>query len=147
MHEPRDIMADNFRQMGQEGDDVVLGDGFDLVDASDVELDVLGFPDGLRVFPWDHAQSGLRVAGMGLDLVPNAELGLGGPDGDHFGAGIARDHVRSFDLARALHGCARDKPRVARVQGQLAFRMGNWSDIKMSGQYNICWDCDANIVT
>ena len=30
-----------FGQMGQEGDDVVLGHGLDLVDAGDVEVDVL----------------------------------------------------------------------------------------------------------
>ena len=31
------VRADEFGQMGQEGDDVVLGDALDLVDAVDVE--------------------------------------------------------------------------------------------------------------
>ncbi len=55
MHEAGLIGADDFGQMGQEGDDVVLGDGLDLVDAGDVELGVLGFPDGLR-----HSRAGSR---------------------------------------------------------------------------------------
>jgi hypothetical protein len=37
VHEPR-IRADDFGQVGQEGDDVVLGFALDLVDAGDVEL-------------------------------------------------------------------------------------------------------------
>jgi hypothetical protein len=62
--------------MGQEGDDVVLGDALDLVDAGDVE--------GPRPCPWprwlsarllrDDAELGQRVGGMGLDLEPDAEL-------------------------------------------------------------------------
>ena len=40
----------------------------------------------------DDAEFGQRVAGMRLDLEPDAELGLGRPDRDHLGAGIARDH-------------------------------------------------------
>ena len=45
MHEAR-LGADNFRQMGQEGDDVVLGLALDLVDPRDVENGVAGLgPD------------------------------------------------------------------------------------------------------
>jgi hypothetical protein len=92
MHEARLVVADDLGQMGQEGDDVMLGHRLDLVDAGHVELHVLGFPHGLRVLLRDHAEIGLRVAGMGLDLVPDAELGGGLPDGGHLGAGIAGDH-------------------------------------------------------
>ena len=77
MHETCLVAADMFGQMGQEGDDVMLGHRFDLVDTGDVEFDVLGTPDSIRIFARDHAQIGLSVAGMGLDLVPDAKLGLG----------------------------------------------------------------------
>ena len=92
MHETGGIGADDFRKVGQEGDDVMLGHGLDLVDAGHVEGCVLGFPDGGGILLRDHAKGGLRVAGMGLDLEPDAEFGLGRPEGDHFGAGIAGDH-------------------------------------------------------
>jgi hypothetical protein len=92
MDEARLVGADMFGQMGQEGDHVMLGHGLDLVDAGDVEFDVLGAPDGFGIGLRDHAQLGLGVAGMGLDLEPDAEAGFGRPDGGHFGAGIARDH-------------------------------------------------------
>ena len=43
--------TDDFGQMGQEGDDVVLGLALDLVDPGDVEGGVLGLgPDRLRGF-------------------------------------------------------------------------------------------------
>ena len=53
-------------------------------------------PDGLRGLLRDHAQLRQRVAGMRLDLEPDAETGLGRPDGHHLGAAVARDHGRSF---------------------------------------------------
>ena len=92
MHEARLILPTMFGQVGQEGDDVMFGDGLDLVDAGDVEFDVFGLPHGVGVFARDHAQIGLGVAGMGLDLVPDAEFGLGRPNGDHVGAAVSGDH-------------------------------------------------------
>ena len=56
------------------------------------KVHVLCPPDGFGIRARDHAQIGLRVAGMGLDLVPDPELRLGRPDGDHFGAGVTGDH-------------------------------------------------------
>ena len=92
MHEAR-VGADEFGEMRQEGDDVVLGDFLDLVDARDVELHMsrLG-PDRLGRGLGDDADFGQRVAGVGLDLEPDAKPRLRVPDGDHFGAGIAGDH-------------------------------------------------------
>ena len=81
-----------FRKVRQEGDDVVLGDGFDFVDAGHVEFDVLGFPDGISVFLRDHTKGSLCIAGVCLDLVPDFEFGFWGPDGHHFRTGITRDH-------------------------------------------------------
>ena len=93
------VRADEFGQMRQEGDDVVLGDALDLVDALDIELCRAAlFPDGLCGFLGDDAEFGQRVAGMRLDLEPDAEAGFRRPDGHHFGARIARDHETIFQL-------------------------------------------------
>ena len=92
MHEPRLVAAHDLGQMGQEGDDVMLGLALDRIDPVDVELDILGLPHGRSILARDHAHLRHRVAGMGLDLEPDAELGGGLPDLDHLGAGIAGDH-------------------------------------------------------
>jgi hypothetical protein len=72
------VRADDFGQMGQEGDDVVLGLALDLVDARDVEGGRFAalFPDRLGGFLLrDDAEVSARcVAGMRLDLEPDAEL-------------------------------------------------------------------------
>jgi hypothetical protein len=87
--------ADDFGQMGQEGDNVMLGFALDLVDPGDVEGDVtrLG-PDRLRGFLRDDAKFRLRISRMRLDLEPDLEAGLRLPDGSHFRAGVAGDHRR-----------------------------------------------------
>ena len=77
MHEARVLGPDVLCQMGQKGDDVVFRDRLDLVDAGHVERHVLGAPHGLRILARDHAEIRHRIAGVGLDLVPDAELGLG----------------------------------------------------------------------
>ena len=92
------LIADLFGQFGGEGDDVVLGFPLDLVDPVDARVGiglVALFPHDLGGVLGDHAQFGLRVAGMGLDLEPDAELVCGLPNGGHLGAGIARDHGNS----------------------------------------------------
>ena len=85
--------ADDFGQMGQEGDDVMLGLALDLVDPRHVEGRIPGLgPDRLRRFLWDCADFRQRISRMRLDLEPDLEAGLGLPDGGHFRAGIAGDH-------------------------------------------------------
>ena len=102
------IRADDLGQMRQEGDDVVLGLALDLVDARDVEGGgVALFPDRLRRLLRDDAELGQRVAGMRLDLEPDAEPGFGRPDGDHFGPRIAGDH-------RSVLTYREDRPRPNR---------------------------------
>ncbi len=61
MHEAR-FGADDFGQMRQEGDNIVLGLALDLVDAGDVEGDIarLG-PDGFGGLPGDDTEFGLRI--------------------------------------------------------------------------------------
>ena len=86
----------NSREMGEEGDDVMLGDALDLVDAGHVELHEVGLvPDGLGALLGDHAEFRQRVAGIGLDLEPDAKARLRLPDGRHLGSGIAGDHSAS----------------------------------------------------
>jgi hypothetical protein len=85
--------ADEFGQMGEEGDDVMLGDALDFVDARDIEGDMPGlFPDRFGGLLRDHADLGQSVAGMGFDFEPDAKARLRRPDRNHFGAGIAWDH-------------------------------------------------------
>ncbi len=95
MHEAR-FRADDLGQMGQEGDDVVLGLALDLVDAGDVEGRVLGLgPDRLGGVLRDDAEFRQRVRRMRLDLEPDLEARLRLPDRGHFGTGIAGDHRRA----------------------------------------------------
>ena len=96
MHEPRILRPDMLGQMGEKGDHIMLGDGFNLVNSSHIEFYILGLPNGGGVFAGDHAKLGLRIAGMGFDLIPDAEFGFGRPNGNHFRAGIAGDHGRTF---------------------------------------------------
>ena len=92
------IRADMFGKMRQKGDYVMLGHSLDFIDAGDVELDILGAPDGFGVGLGDHAERCLRVAGVGFDLVPDPEPCLGRPDGNHFGTRVTGDHRRTFPL-------------------------------------------------
>ena len=99
------VIANDFGQMGQKSDDVMFRDGFDFIDPGNIEFNILCLPNGFGVFFWDHAQFGHGVTGMGLDLVPNAEFGFWGPDGDHIGSGVSRDHcARLCDFV--LYGLA-----------------------------------------
>src|SRR5216683_5855001 len=92
MHEAR-LGADDFRQMGEEGDDVVLGFALDLVDPRDVEGRVFGLgPDRLCGVLRNHAEFRLRIRRVRLDLEPDLEARLRLPDGGHFRAGVAGNH-------------------------------------------------------
>ena len=94
MNEAR-LRPDDFGEVGEEGDDVVLGLALDRIDALDVEDGVPGLgPDRLRGLGRNDAKLGLRIGGVGLDFEPDAEAGLRLPDGGHLRPGIARDHRR-----------------------------------------------------
>jgi hypothetical protein len=91
MHEAR-FRSDDFRNMGEEGNDVVLDLRLDGVDARDIEGGVLAlFPDRLGGFLRDDAEAGHGVGRMRLDLEPNAEARLRRPNRRHLGPGITRD--------------------------------------------------------
>src|SRR5260221_13741805 len=90
MNETR-VGTDVLGKVGQEGDHVVVGFALDLVDACDLELALL--PDRARRRRRDDAQRCLGVAGMRLDLEPDAETVLRLPDRAHRGAARAGDHL------------------------------------------------------
>src|SRR5476651_867654 len=95
MHKAR-FGTHDLRQMGEEGDDVMLDLALDLVDPRHVELGVFAlFPEFLRRLFRHHAQLGQRVGGVRLDLEPDAEFAFGRPDRNHLFAGIAGDHGKS----------------------------------------------------
>ncbi len=97
VHEAR-LGADDFGEVGQEGDDVVLGLALDLVDPRHVEGGVLRLgPDRLGGFLRDHAEFRQRIRRMRLDLEPDLEAGLRLPDRGHFRAGVARNHRRLLE--------------------------------------------------
>ena len=122
------LRADDLGEMGQERDDVVLHLALDRVDALHVEggLGAL-LPDHLGRLLRDDAEVGERRRGMGLDLEPDAELGLGRPDGHHLGAAVAGDHRLISSSRRGdrpseavagwlLDGCGERKRRAPRNQ-------------------------------
>src|SRR3954451_18131207 len=79
--------------MRDERDYVVIGLALDLVNAGNIEPGVPAlFPDRPGGFLRDDPELGHRVGGVCLDLEPDAETRLGVPDGDHLGAGVARNH-------------------------------------------------------
>ena len=116
------LRADDFGQMGQEGDDVMLCFALDLVDPRHVENHVAGLgPYSLGGFLRDDPEFRQRVSRMRLDLELDLEPRLGVPDGSHFRAGIAGDHRRLVgfeglrrDLAERAGGDKR-RPRPFRA--------------------------------
>src|SRR2546430_1167599 len=107
MNEAR-LGADVLGEARQERDHVVLHLALDLVDARDVEAALL--PDRLGGFLGNDALGRERVAGMRLDLEPDAEPVLRLPDGAHLRPAVARDHGDC--LSQRLAG---DKRRVLTV--------------------------------
>ena len=71
-------------------------------------------PDRLRRRFRDHADLGHRLAGVSLDLEPDAKARLGRPDGGHLGAGIAGDHWRSAFCLFVPGGVYRNGGRESR---------------------------------
>src|SRR6185295_15742690 len=95
-------LADMLGQVGEEGDDVVLHRALDGIDAVDLEL-ALG-PDGLGRRFRDQAEGRHGVAGMGLDLEPDAEAVLRLPDLRHLRAAVAGDHAVAGPVAGRRRG-------------------------------------------
>src|SRR2546423_12849113 len=93
MHEAR-LWPDEFGEVSQKGYDVMVRDLFNFVDPRHVECYMAGLvPDRPGGFFRDDADFGQRVAGMSLDLEPDAKPRLRLPYRGHFGPGIAWDHM------------------------------------------------------
>ena len=81
------VVADELSEVGQERDDVVLGDALDGVDLVDVKLGFRALlPNGLCRVPGDHADFGHASGGVRLDLEPDPETCLRRPDRHHLRA-------------------------------------------------------------
>jgi hypothetical protein len=82
--------ADMLGEVGQKGDHVVVGLALDFVDAFDLESTALSDGEGgtLR----DHAECGLSIAGMRLDLEPDPVPVLRCPDPGHHRTAVTGDH-------------------------------------------------------
>ena len=75
---------------GGKGDDVVLGDLLDFLDAFDVEPAAL--PDVARRVRGDDAGARHRVGRSRFDLQPGFVFPVVAPDATHFRTGVASDH-------------------------------------------------------
>ncbi len=89
-------------QVRQEGDHVVAGGDFDLVDAGGLHPGPPLDP-AERVFR-DQTALGVHVAHRQLDLQPSLVLGVLGPDPRHLGPRVARDHGRLLRSASGRGG-------------------------------------------
>ena len=91
MHEAR-FGADDFGEVREEGNDVVLDLRLDRIDAGNVEFCGLAlFPDLLGGILRNDPELGHGIGRVRLDLEPDAEFRFRGPDRGHFRTGIASD--------------------------------------------------------
>ena len=105
MHKPRVIRPDMLRQMGKERDHIMLRHRLNLINPRHIKGHIPRPPNRRRIRRRDHAERRLRIAGMRLNLKPDAKLRLGRPQGHHLGAGIAGNHGAAFQLhGRAAPG-------------------------------------------
>ncbi len=101
VYKPR-FRSDDFGQMGQESDDVMLDLCLDLIDPSDVELcGIAFFPDFLCGFFRNGAELRHCVRRVSFNLEPNPEFCFRRPDRGHFRTGIARNGHAASPRARA----------------------------------------------
>ena len=101
VHEPS-FGPDDFGQMGQESDDVMLDLCLDLINARDVELRSSAFfPDFLRCLFGNRAELSHGVRGVSFDLEPDSKFRFRRPDRGHLRTRIARDGHAASPRARA----------------------------------------------
>src|SRR5262249_44989189 len=101
VHKPR-FRSDDFGQMGQKSDDVMLDLRLDFINAADVELrGIAFFPDFLCSLFRDSAELRHGVRSVSFDLKPDSEFGFRRPDRGHLRTGITRDGHAASPRARA----------------------------------------------
>ena len=94
----------------------MFGDGFDLINAGHVKRHILRFPNRIGVLARDHTQIGHRFTGVGLYLVPYFEFCFWGPNGNHIGTRITRDHEQDLILGLGSGYALRHKGAGGRSQ-------------------------------
>ena len=87
---------------GEESNDIMVGNGLDLVDALHREIGMRANPGSVFLRDARLTELGLRLACQNLDFLPDGELVLVGPDMPHLGAGIAWNHRSPF-IALPVH--------------------------------------------
>ena len=97
--QPAGRRADLLGHRGGEGNDVVLGDSFDFVDARDVEGALR--PQVACGLGRNNAGLGHGFGGGNLDREPGFVPALVAPDATHFGIGVTSDHS-SCQLSRSV---------------------------------------------
>ncbi len=106
------LRPDNFGEMRQKRDDIVLDLALDRVDAGSVKRRLLSFfPNYFSSRFRDQPKLCHGVGGVSLDLEPDAEAGCRRPDGGHVRPGVARDHAAS---PRAVAAALRMAAMLAR---------------------------------
>jgi hypothetical protein len=86
--------SDDFGDVGEKGDDVVLGLALDLVDAVDIEdRFAAARPDRFGRRSRNGSERGHGVSGVRLDLEHDAETCGRRPDGRRLGARVAIYHA------------------------------------------------------
>ena len=113
----RHVAVDVLAHVGEEGDDIVVGDRLDGVDLLLVKGGVVADPRGLLLGDADLPELGLSLAGEHLDLLPDGVLVLQREDVAHLRTGVAIDHAGSFAwrAGRAARGGAACLVRAARA--------------------------------
>ena len=91
-----DVGVDVLGHARGEGDDVVVRDLLDLVDALNREVGVVADPLRLLLRDAGLAELGLSLARQHLDFLPDGELVLKLPDGAHGRTRVAVDHNGPF---------------------------------------------------
>jgi hypothetical protein len=88
------FVADILGHPGEEGDDVMLGDGFDRVDRRHVDLGLRGPPVPQRLGGGfgNGAEFREGVGRVRFDLEPDGQAILGRPDRGHFRPCVTRNH-------------------------------------------------------
>src|SRR5262249_11973485 len=122
-----------FTDVFEKSDDVVIRALFDLKDSRDRKSRALA-NFGSVLFR-NLAKLGHCLAGQHLDLKPDLEFALFGPDSAHLRPGIAGDHVGKIEATelREKRFCFSLTPRFSVVIGPQGLDRNRFSGFRFSG--------------